>query len=159
MRHQVRVQVVYDLRVGMGRVLAVVEPARLEELGVVEPWYRARDLVAEVGIRLEGDRSFGDALHARRRVRDLDLLRAVVAVASADAAGVEQVRLDRMRGEQLEQPIALQTMGEREERVRARDAEELPLLCDAAGRGARRLTEHEVGGPLLLGELGDRGER
>ena len=63
-----------------------------------------------------------------------------------------------MRGEQLEQPIALKAMGEREERVRPRDAEELPVLGGAAGRGAGRLTEHEVGGPLLLGEFGDRGD-
>src|SRR5438034_247659 len=136
MRHPIRLQGVDDLRVGIGPVLAFVEPARLEELGVVEPWYPARDLVAEVGIRLEGDRSFGDALHARRRVRDLDLLRAVVAVPSADAAGVEQVRLDRMRGEQLAQPIALQTMGEREARVGARDAEELSRPRASSGRRA-----------------------
>src|SRR4029077_7527606 len=101
--------------------LALVEPTWLQELGVVEPGHLRRDLVAEVGIRLEDDRSFGDAFHARGRMRDLHLLRAVVALRPADAPGVEQIRLDRVRGEQLEQAVALQAVWEWEERVRPRD--------------------------------------
>jgi hypothetical protein len=90
-------------------------------------------------------------------VRDLHLLRALVTVVATDPSRVEQVGLDRMRREQLEDPIALEPVGEREERVRAGDPEELARFRGAPRRGPGGLAEHEVRRRLLLVELGYRG--
>src|SRR6476619_7193883 len=122
-----------------------VEPARLEDVdvGVVDPRDPPGDAVAEVGIGLPLDRPLGDPLHDGRGVRDQHLLGALVAVAAADAAGVQDVDVDRVQREQLEEAIPLEVVREREERVRARDAQELALLVRAARRRARGLAQHE----------------
>ena len=58
--------------------------------------------------------------------------------------------------EQLQHAVALEPVGEREERVRAGHAQELALLGGAAGRRAGGLAEHEVRGGLLLVQLAPR---
>ena len=138
----------------LGPALTLVETARLEQLDVVDPRHRLGHQVAEVLVLGERDAALGDPLHAGRRVRDLQLLGTVVVVLAADATGVQQVRLDRMRREQLQDAIALQPVREREERVRPGDAQEDAGLGGAAGARARGLAEHEVRGGLLLRELG-----
>ena len=48
MRHAIRLQRVDDRRVGVGPALALVEPPRLEDLGVIDPGQRRGDLVADL---------------------------------------------------------------------------------------------------------------
>src|SRR5512132_4154178 len=158
MRDAFGLEVVDDLAVLLQTPLPLVEAAGLQELDVVEARHRFGHLVAEVLVLRPRDRTLGDALHARRGVRDLDLLRAFVVVAAPNPPRVQQVGPDRVRREQLEDPVALQAVRQREEGVRAGDPQELAGLGRASGGGAGRLAEHEVGGGLLLIELGDRGD-
>jgi hypothetical protein len=72
--------------------------------------------------------------------------------------GVHEVDLDRVAVEQLEEPVALQPVPEREERVGAGHAQELALLRLAAGAGPGGLAEHEVRGGLGLGQARDGGD-
>src|SRR5215210_4253951 len=48
--------------------LLLVEPPRLQDLGVVDPRHRRRDVVAEVGVALPLDRALRDTLDDRGRV-------------------------------------------------------------------------------------------
>src|SRR5919198_3265178 len=59
--------------------------------------------------------------------------------------------------DELEEAVALEIVGEREERIRSRHAEELALLGGAAGGGSGRLAEHEERGGLRAFELRNRG--
>src|SRR5260370_8896042 len=82
--------------------LALVQQARLEDLGVVDTWDRRRNLVAQAGIYPPGDGVFDDGLPDRGRMRNLDLLRSVVLVAAADPPGVDHEHLQFVAFEQLE---------------------------------------------------------
>ena len=130
----------------------------MSDVFLVDARHRCGDHVAEVGILAPLDRPLGDALHDRGRVLDPHLLRALVLLGAADAAGVHQIDLERMLLEQLEEAVALQVVRHREERVRARHAQELARLVGAARARALRLAEHEVGRcarPLELGDCRD----
>jgi hypothetical protein len=54
---------------------------------------------------------------------DAHLLRTLVLVRSADAAGIQQEDLERMLVEELEKTVPLQVVQHREEGVRSRHAE------------------------------------
>ena len=138
--------------------LGFVETPRLQLLDVVEAGDRGGHLVAEIRVLLEHDRALRDAGDARGGVRDPQLLGPVVAVLAADPSGIQEVGLDRVRGQQLQQAVALQTVGQREERVRSRHTQELAFLGGTSRGGARGLTEHEERRRLLLGQLGDGGD-
>jgi hypothetical protein len=112
----------------------------------------------EVSVLPERDRLLGDPLHARRRVGDLDLLGSFVPLPSSDAARVQQIRLDRMRREEVQETISLESVGEGEERIRPGHPKELALLRRATRGGSRCLAQHEEGGRLLRREPGDRGD-
>ena len=136
----------------------LVQPPRLQdvEVGGVDARHAGRDLVAEVGVGLPLDGALGDRLDDRRGVRDQHLLRALYVVLPAHPAGVHDVDLDRVALEQLQEAVALVVVVHREERVGARDAQELALLVLAAGRGAGGLAEHEEGRGLRALQLGHR---
>src|SRR6266540_5778642 len=117
---------------------ALVEPARLEDVGVVDAWNRRGDEIPEVGISLPPDGAFGDSLHDRGRVRDAHLLRALLLVRPADATRVQQVHLERMLLEQLEEAVALEVVRHRKERVRSRNAQRLACILRTACGGTLR---------------------
>src|SRR5207244_5127661 len=115
---------------------ALVEAAWLELLDVVQTGNRRRHPVVEVRILFEDDRLLGDPLHAGGGVGDLDLLRPVITVSAPDASRVEEIGLDRAGGEEAQEAVALQSVGQGEERVRPGNPQELPLLGRAARGGA-----------------------
>src|SRR5919106_6367151 len=137
--------------------LRLVELARAQHRLVLalDAGNAAGDLVAEVRIGLPLDRPLGDALDDRGGVLDPHLARALLRLRPAHAARAHEVDAERVLGEQLEEAVALQVVREREERVRARDAEELALLGGAPGGRPGRLPEHEEGRCLRPFELGD----
>ena len=60
--------------------------------------------------------------------------------------------------QQLEESIALEAVAQREEGVSPGNPQELPLFGLAAGRGARRLSQHEVSRCLDLRQPGHGGD-
>src|SRR5205807_2680375 len=97
--------------------LSLIEPHRLQDLDVVDAGQRGGHLVSEVGVALPGDGALGDGFHHRARVGDGHLLAALVVGRAADAAGVEQEHLEAAAVQQLEEPVALLLVQQREEGI------------------------------------------
>src|SRR5215211_5794891 len=143
-------QLLDDLPVLVGAAELLVELLRPQDRVVVlDARHRPGHVVAEVRIFGPLDLPLGDRLDDRGAVLDPDLLRALDGVGAAHAAGVHQVDVQVVLAHELQEAVALVVVVGREERVGARDAQELAGLLGAARARALRLAEHEVGRGLL----------
>src|SRR5919108_4846005 len=110
-------QTLDDGAILFGPAGALVEPLWLEHLDIIDARDRLRDFVAEVVVPGPADGSLRDRLDDGARIFDGQLLAFNGALRAADAPGVHQVHLERPGAMQLQEPVPLLLVAQREERV------------------------------------------